>query len=164
MMLGNIDDAMQIYYSDRRMELPSGWSRVGSGEYRRAYRCPAGLVYKVASFYETSYSIPNVNDEEYLKSKKIVLQGRTYPGWRVPPVTSYCFEDDAFCVTVNVSEFVTGVHEKGWKAGCDYDWADDEDYCSMMDLAFAFFDLYDAHPGNYVLTPSGERVIIDFAS
>lgn len=154
--IGDLESAMLIYQADRKADVPNGWNRVGSGCYRNVYRCPNGVVYKVCkSIYKSSED----NVVENIAYRKIVQENLTKEGWRVAPVDSYSFVEDSTHVTVNTMEFVEGEHEK-----LDGPYRDHYELYQQIDSAFQAFGLVDGHPGNYIVTGNGEKVIIDLAT
>jgi hypothetical protein len=155
--LGSEEDARLIY--EKGGKIPKGWKKIGYGAYRIAYLAPSGVVYKVAKrYYPVTSSSKNDNDVEFDNYVRIVSKGVSYRGWRIPKLYAYTWIDamSSLNITVVACEYIKGAHE-------EINWDRERERYNLIDAAFAKFDLFDAHTGNYVLAGDGKRYIVDLA-
>lgn len=155
MRLGNKEDAKLIYRRRRsgRGPLPKGWKKLGAGAYRTSYLSPDRVVYKVCHYDEGH----RWNEREFrnysrLRSSKVKLPS----GWKLAPTKIYKFMDDNEEVHIVAMKYVEGKHD--WKSPeADEAWFDK----IGASEAFAACGMYDMHEGNFLITPQGQKVIID---
>lgn len=154
MKLGNRKDAELIY---RRRKsgagpLPKGWKKLGEGAYRATYLSPDKIVYKIC---HDGQHIWNVEEfENYVKYRR--TNPRLPSGWRVAPAKLHNITHQGEEVSIIAMKYVQGTHHKD----IPDDW---EAWCIEIGATGAFqaCGIYDAHEGNFIVTPDGKNVIID---
>lgn len=158
MNLGNKNDAELIY---RRRKtgmgpLPKGWKKLGAGAYRTSYLSPDKVVYKVAHPWENDTNVLEFSNYRRIRSSKVRLP----KGWSIAPTQMYSFTFDGETVNIIAMQYIEGNHRFGLT---DYQadaWLDKIGAYRAFDKC----DLYDTHEGNFVITPTGKKVIIDLGA
>lgn len=93
-MIGTLDEAKEIYewYDENHLDddfsihdQPQGWSYVGDGSSRIAYRGPSGAVYKVQRYADDEYNVMEHSNFNHIKNELPM-------GWTVPASSLYTFE------------------------------------------------------------------------
>lgn len=155
MKLGNKEDAKLIYRRRRtgRGPLPKGWKKLGAGAYRTSYLSPDRVVYKVCHEDEGHHW----NALEFANYRALRAERVKLPrGWRVAPTKVYKFLDGCEEVFIIAMKYIEGKHD--W----DSPETDDEWFDKIgASEAFSACKMYDMHEGNFLITPKGQKVIID---
>lgn len=156
MKLGSEDDAKLIY---RRRKsglgpMPKNWRMLGQGAYRTSYLSPDKVVYKICHYEEDQFC--DMNEVEYNVFRRIRTSKVRLPrGWRVAKTHLYTFDDQGEKISIVAMEYIEGTHPD---VGYDYEAFFDSIGATK---AYKLLDLEDLHEGNFLVTPKGNKVIID---
>lgn len=171
-MIGTLDEAQEIFELNERawrnaehLQLPEGWTFVGSGGTRRVYRSPSGVAYKVNYYHAEDEPTPN--DLEHNNFRRIAREGKLPGNWKVPRSHVYRFR-------ANLSRYTweAGVIEKSdcptevAVLACDYIDGklvgglthEDSDY-QHAEVVFAKIGLCDLGGKNVVKTPEHYYIV-----
>jgi hypothetical protein len=146
-MLGTLENAHVAATLDPFGDKPEGWEFIGSGSFRRAYRGPDGLVYKVDSDPgNVQRSEEYGNRSEWNAFVEWIERGATSEHAELPEC--WLWDNGVMCV------------EHVQPDGTDVPWERVYEFAKSL-VGGAYLWTADLHPGNYVVR-QGRVVIIDF--
>lgn len=142
-----ISDAVRDMPTDEWSELhnvvmPDGWTYLGSGAWRHAFKGPDGFVYKVAIC-----AGDDTNEEQCMMWRSSIMD-KKFEGFRFAAM-DYFYESN-----VQVCEYVEGTHPK-------WGWDEISRFSQKVRRSLEGMPFLDIHRRN-VIVSNGELVIIDF--